>query len=290
MKVSGFTIVRNALIYDYPIVESIKSILPCVDEMVVAVGKSEDDTLGLIQSIGSPKIRIVETVWDDRLREGGRVLAVETDKAKQAIDPASDWCFYIQGDEVLHEKFVPEVLSALERFKNQPEIEGLLFRYLHFYGAYHYQGNSRKWYRKEVRIVRNDPEIHAYRDAQGFRKGLRKLQVAEIDAAIFHYGWVKNPKFQQAKQKNFHKFWHKDEELKKYVSQADAYDYQQIDSLENFNGSHPEVMKNRIALMDWDFQFDPNKRKMRLKDKLLIWFEKWTGYRLFEYKNYQKIK
>ena len=68
MKVTGFSFIRNGVKFDFPIVEAIKSILPICDEFVVAVGKSEDDTLGLIQSIGSPKIKIIETVWDESLR------------------------------------------------------------------------------------------------------------------------------------------------------------------------------------------------------------------------------
>lgn len=101
MKVSGFTFVRNAIKFDYPIVEAIGSILPLCDEVIVAVGKSEDNTLELIRSINDPKIKIIETIWDDTLREGGRVLAEETNKAFDAIDSKSDWCFYIQGDEVI---------------------------------------------------------------------------------------------------------------------------------------------------------------------------------------------
>ncbi|MBM3912615.1 MAG: glycosyltransferase family 2 protein, partial [Sphingomonadales bacterium] len=45
MKVSGFTFIRNAVLLDYPILEAIRSILPLCDEIVVAVGKSEDETL-----------------------------------------------------------------------------------------------------------------------------------------------------------------------------------------------------------------------------------------------------
>ncbi|MDE5606954.1 MAG: hypothetical protein K2I68_06605, partial [Bacteroidales bacterium] len=68
MKVSGFTFIRNAVLYGYPITEAIRSILPLVDEMVVAVGNSDDATEDLIRNIGSNKIRIIRTVWDDRLR------------------------------------------------------------------------------------------------------------------------------------------------------------------------------------------------------------------------------
>ena len=70
MKVSGFTFVRNAVKYDYPVVESIRSILPAVDEFIVNVGRCDDGTLELIRSIRDPKIKIVESVWDETLREG----------------------------------------------------------------------------------------------------------------------------------------------------------------------------------------------------------------------------
>ena len=175
MKISGFTIIRNAVMNDYPIVEAIRSILPVVDEMIVLVGDSSDDTLGLMQSINDPKIRIHRSVWDSGLRSGGSVLAVETNKAFQLIDPESDWAFYIQGDEVVHEKYHPAIKEACIRYKDDERVEGLLFKYLHFYGTYDYVGDSRKWYDHEVRIIRNDKKIAAYKDAQGFRVDERKL-------------------------------------------------------------------------------------------------------------------
>src|SRR5690606_35951354 len=113
MFISGFTFVRNAIQFDYPIVEAINSILPLCDEVIVAVGNSDDDTLQLIQNINSPKIRIIETRWDDSLREGGRVLAEETNKAFDAISPQADWAFYIQGDEVVHEKYHEVIRNAM---------------------------------------------------------------------------------------------------------------------------------------------------------------------------------
>jgi hypothetical protein len=127
MKIAGFTFIRNAVQNDYPIVEAITSILPICDEFVVAVGKSDDATLALIQSIPSDKIRIIETVWDDQQREGGRTFALETDKAYQAISPDTDWAFYIQGDECVHEKDLPVIRQAMETYAADSEVEGLLF-------------------------------------------------------------------------------------------------------------------------------------------------------------------
>ena len=162
MKVSGFTFIRNAIKYDYPIVEAIQSILPLCDEVVVAVGDSEDDTLSLIQNIAPEKIRIVQTQWDDTLREGGKVLAVETDKALQAVDSKSDWCLYIQGDEVLHESGHEEIKKAMLQFKDDERVDGLLLQYRHFYGSYDYVGASANWYRNEIRIIKKNPAIFSF--------------------------------------------------------------------------------------------------------------------------------
>ena len=289
MKVSGFTIVRNAIKYDYPIIEAIQSILPLVDEFIVSVGNSEDKTLELIQSIGSNKIKIIESIWDDNLREGGKVLAIETNKAFDSISKESDWAFYIQADEVIHEKYHLPILESMKRFKDENEVDGLLFNYLHFYGNYEFIGNSRKWYRKEIRIIRNNKNIRSYKDAQGFRINGNKLNVKPIDAYVFHYGWVKNPYHQQEKQKNFHKMWHDDNWMAKNISQADEFDYSTIDSLAEFKGTHPAVLKDRLERMNWKFHFDAQKINLSLKDKLLLLIENKTGWRPGEYKNYKII-
>eukprot|EP00919_Chromeraceae_sp_WS-2016_P074801 GHVR01177019.1.p1 GENE.GHVR01177019.1~~GHVR01177019.1.p1 ORF type:complete len:182 (+),score=8.25 GHVR01177019.1:291-836(+) len=175
MFVSGFTFIRNAVKLDYPVSEAIRSILPVVDEMVVAVGNSDDATRDLILSLGD-KIRIIDTTWDDSLREGGKVLAVETNKAFDAVGKQADWCVYIQGDECIHEKYHSEIRAKMEQFKDDNRVEGLLLDYAHFYGSYDYLGDSRTWYRKEIRIIRNDKHIRSYRDAQGFRKEGKKTK------------------------------------------------------------------------------------------------------------------
>ncbi|MBK7683767.1 MAG: glycosyltransferase family 2 protein [Bacteroidia bacterium] len=288
MFVSGFTFVRNAVKFDYPVKESILSLLPLVDELIVCLGNSDDTTADLIQSINSPKIKIVSSVWDDSLREGGRVLAVETDKALAAVSPQADWCIYLQADEVIHENDYLVIRAAMEEFKSDPKVEGLLFNYIHFYGSYHYVGNSRKWYRHEVRIIRNDRKIHSYKDAQGFRKDDRPLKVKKIKARIFHYGWVKNPAHQTEKQKSFHRLWHSDEKVKAKVKE-ELFDYSEIDSLEEFTSTHPAPMKIRIENMDWVFYYDTRQNKLSFKNKILQFVEKQTGKRLFEYRNYRVI-
>jgi len=289
MKVTGFTFIRNALIYDYPVVEAIRSILPVCDDFVVAVGNSDDATLELIRQIDPAKIKIVETVWDDKLREGGRVLALETDKAYQAIGNDSDWAFYIQGDEVVHEKYLEPIRQAMMKWKDHLAVDGLLFNYLHFYGSYDYVGSSGKWYPHEIRVVRKSDIIYSYRDAQGFRKGEnQKLHVKPVDAYVYHYGWVKEPAAMQRKQENFNKLWHSDNWVDKNVVKSNEFDYSGIDALELFQGTHPQVMLDRIAKKNWKFDYDLSFSNLSMKDHFKKWLRKYTGIEI-GYKNYKRI-
>ena len=291
MKISGFTIVRNAVLYDYPIVEAITSILPVVDEMIVLVGDSEDNTEELIRSIQSDKIKIHHSVWDENLKKGGVVLAIETDKAFQLISPESDWAFYIQADEVIHEKYHDTIRRTSLLYKDDKRVEGLLFNYLHFYGTYDYVADSRKWYHKEVRIIRNDKGIHAYRDAQGFRRGVKKIKVKPVDAMVYHYGWVKNPKKMKEKLKKIQELWIDTVNDPANIERrsGEIFDFNAFDSLKYFDSEHPSVMKKRIREKNWDVALDISKKKFSFKEKLLYWYEKKTGKRLFDFRNYKII-
>lgn len=289
MKISGFTFVRNAIKFDYPIIEAITSILPICDEFIVNVGNSEDDTLELIQGIPSDKIVIVQSVWDDSLRTGGRVLAQQTNIALSHC--TGDWCFYIQGDEVVHERYLPAVEKAAEKYLSDHRVEGLLFKYIHFYGTYDFIGASRRWYRQEVRMIRNGCNICSYKDAQGFRANNKKLPVKRVNAYINHYGWVKPPEVQQAKQKSFNKLWHSDEWVKNEVGAEEEFDYSKIDLLVPFTDTHPAVMKERLSRSNWKINYDPELAKKNLSTKHLILnkIENLTGYRLGEYKNFRVL-
>jgi glycosyltransferase involved in cell wall biosynthesis len=289
MRVAGFTFIRNAVKYDYPIMEAILSVLPLCDEFVVAVGNSDDGTRDLINSICSPKIRIIDTIWDESLREGGRVLAVETEKAFAAISEPADWALYIQGDEVIHEKYLSAIKDAMLKWKDHPEVEGLLLNWLHFYGSYDFTGDSRRWYKREVRVVRHSPKISSFRDAQGFRYDKRLIRVKAVDAFVYHYGWVKPPEQQQMKQEYFNKLWHDDDWVEKNVPRQSSFDYSKIDSLAHFTGTHPAVMLPRIRRCNWKFDFDPTEKKFSLMSRILYKIEKSTGYRIGEYKNFKKI-
>ena len=295
MKVSGFTFVKNAIKYGYPVVESITSILPIVDEMIVCLGDSEDETNKLIESISADKIKIIHSVWDNSLREGGQVLAVETDKAMDATAIDSDWLFYIQADEVLHEQYHPVLLAAMEKYKDDKRVEGLLFNYHHFYGSYKFIGDGRGWYSKEIRIIRNQKDIRSYRDAQGFRwKDGRKLNVKLIDAYIYHYGWVRNPVTMLRKYYAFGKLWdgviRENEEEALTDKKNEHFDYSKVDSVFVFTGTHPVVMKDLVSKEDWTVEMDVHKKNFKnTKHRILYFLWQNFGWRPFEYSNYKKV-
>ena len=294
MKVSGFTFVKNAVKYGYPVVESIRSVLPIVDEMIVSLGDSEDETNELVASIGSDKIKIIHSVWDNSLREGGKVLAAETDKAMDATAADSDWLFYIQADEVLHEQYHSVILNAMQQYKDDERVEGLLFNYHHFYGSYKFIGDGRSWYSKEIRVIRNNPKIRSWLDAQGFRVEGRKLNVKQIDAYIYHYGWVRNPVAMQRKYADFSNLWNEGEaheqRMKELKMKATEFDYSNIDSVTLFNGTHPAVMKDLVSKEDWNFDMDVQQKNFKnTKHRLLYFLWKNFGWRPFEYQNYKRI-
>jgi hypothetical protein len=290
MKVTGFTFIRDAVKYDYPIVEAIKSILPLCNDFVVAVGNCDDGTERLIRDIDVEKIKVISTVWDDspEMKKLGEVFASETNKAFREVPPDSDWAFYIQGDEVIHEKYLDTIYSEMEKWKDNRMVDGLLFNYLHFYGSYDYVGVSQRWYRHEIRIIRNDKSIYSFRDAQGFRKGdNKKLNVKPVNAYVYHYGWVKEPAVMMKKMKNASTFYENINWIHK-LGECLTYDYSSIDALKLFTGSHPRVMMEHINRKNWTFDHDPSFNRLSLKYKGKLFLKKYLGLNTF-YENYTII-
>ncbi len=245
MKISGFTFCRNAIKYDYPIVESIQSILPIVDEFIVNIGNSEDETLKLIQSIGDPKIRIIESVWDESLKKDGLIFSQQTNIALRQC--TGDWAFYLQADEVVHEDDLPGLVQTMEKALPKRDLLGLSFRYLHFYGDYY---SINPWfYRRAVRIIRNNGEVESFGDAVGFCiKSTNEFlhpkdnrRCLPSGARIFHYSYVKNPRVLVEKVRYQASRHHGDEipEDQARKLEKDRYEFDQYDILKEFKGSHP---------------------------------------------------
>jgi hypothetical protein len=286
VRVSGFTIVRNAIKLDFPVEASIRSILPICDEVVVNVGRSEDETLELVRSIRDPKIRILETEWDMTRRN--TVLGFETQRAMRAC--LHPWGVYIQADEVLHERGAEELADAMRAADMDRRIEGLLVRYVHFYGGFDTVATHRRWYRREVRVVRLAPEldIRPYQGAQGFRVGPgdRKIRARLTAAEMFHYGWARPSKALREKRdlgRTMYPWRNADASLPLLAW---------MPGIQPFTGTHPAAARHWIDARRHDPERVIAPRRFRwrfLRYYISSAIERMTGIRVFEFRNYEIV-
>ena len=262
MRISGFTFVRNGLELDYPFAQSIRSLLPVVDEMVVNVPDSEDDTLDAVRSIDDPKLKVFTSDWDESLREGGRILALQTNRALERC--SGDWAFYLQADELVHEADHASIRDAARLHLDRPGVDGLLFRFLHFEGGYHLTNPFR--YRRQIRIVRNDGTNTSWGDACGFRKtDGRRLRARRVSASIYHYGWARDPQKLVQKNRELERLYHDDAYIRSKYDAAPAAANPELAVCVPFRGSHPVQMAERVRAADWSVREPPSRLPLLLR-------------------------
>ncbi|VAX36969.1 Acetyl-coenzyme A synthetase [hydrothermal vent metagenome] len=276
MKISGFTIARNAVKFNYPILESIHSILPICDEFIVNVGDSKDDTLGLIQSIKSDKIRIIQNTWD--MTMGKEVLSYQTNLALKEC--SGDWAFYLQTDEVIHEDDLPKLKHLMQQYVTDETIDALRFKWLHFYGSYHRYRIDSGWYQKQDRIVRNNGQVESFGDAFGFqRKDGKSINRKNTQCLLYHYGWVQPQEVMAQRRVNAEKIGFvqlKDNE------RQEQYTYGDLSRFHPYFGSHPKVMSKKVS----DHAMSQQDQKAK---KQQYWYHpgQWFNWR---YKTGKRVK
>jgi len=315
MKISGFSMVKNATKLYYPMKAAVESILPIVDEFVIALGDcdADDTTRQELESIQSEKVKIIDTTWDLQAYPRGMENAHQTDIAKNHC--SGDWLFYLQADEVIHEKYLPEIQAKCAKYLDDGRVEGFLFKYKHFWGDYDHYHISHGWYPHEIRIIRNEPDIHSWESAQSFRRipnfdgknyrqqeNTYKLKVIELDAYVYHYGWVRPPHYMQNKKQaldTVHKGSQKVAEM--YKNAPQDFDYGPLDQLAVFKETHPKVMQEWIARFDWKSQLqyggkpNPNRKKHkheRCKYRLITFVERHLlgGRQIGGFRNYVRLQ
>jgi len=276
MKVSGFTFIRNGEMLGYPFIESIQSALPILDEFVIAVGQSDDQTLQRIQSIGNKKIRIVETNWNVAMQDRGFVYAQQ--KMIAQYNCTGDWAFYLEGDEVLHEKDLDTILDSMQRHLNNPEVEALYFDYFHFYGKPDQIGIA--GYRRAPRIIRNtirnySPDGLFFVVMDKNKKG-RYPKAAHAGCSIYHYGHARRTEQNDMKRKQVSRFWGEN-------NPETFSTYGNIDpaELRPFTESHPAIMNQWLEnSAEKNFSLNPDY-KITLKDRkhrIRFWLYEQLGW------------
>ncbi len=298
MKISGFSYVRNGFDYGVPFIEAIKSALPICDEFIIAVGDSTDGTREAIVNLNSDKIKIIDTNWDSNLKTGGQIFAQQTNIALDQI--TGDWAFHIQADEVIHENQISNIKKAIEQFDGDSHVEGFILPFLHFWGGYNYYRNTRRVHNFEVRIFRHHLGVRSYRDSQGFRKYTsieayqngsekgKKLRVKLIDATVYHYNGVRPPVSFRKKAQMFGEQYHDKEAVEKQLTKTN-YDWNNVDRVVLFKGTHPCYMHEKVNHQNWEYTFDKSKAKWKLKDRFIQPIEDIIGFKIGEYKNYNLI-
>ena len=285
---SGFTIVRNAVKLDFPIIPAIRSVLEVCDEVVVNVGKSEDETRDLVAAVRDPRVRILDSVWD--FTKKNEMLSHETLKAMAAC--RGQWGIYIQADEVLHEDGARILKDRTTAWDADERVEGLLVQYQHFYGGFDLVATNRRWYRREVRCIRLDRDIRPYQGAQGFRVGPtnRKIRARATDAVMFHYGWARPARAIKEKLEISKTIYPWSRERSAQEQERGYLEW--LPLLKPFTGSHPRAALDwvRERMIDPERKIGPRRFKPEhLRFYLSDWIERLTGERVFEFRNYRLV-
>jgi glycosyltransferase involved in cell wall biosynthesis len=291
MKISGFTFLRNAQKFGYPFVESIRSILPIVDEFVVALGPCDDNTEEMVRGIGDPKIRIIPTQWNERIRNDYSLkgFVYGQQKSIALFNCTGDWAFYLEGDEVVHENDLPKIRAAMEKYLDDEKVEALVFDYLHFYGNANTYAWSPAWYRTAPRILRNTIPAWAPKGlfflVMADHKRGRYPRAAHTGATIYHYGWLKTEQQITMRKQSVAKFWSNNPRPPVVYADIDP----QI--LRRFSGTHPLVAQNWLPPADGLFQADPNHKltSREKKHRMMLKLEQWFGFR-FNKKHYRRVR
>jgi hypothetical protein len=291
MKVSGFTFLRNGQRLGYPFVESIRSVLPLVDEFVIALGPCDDGTEAMLRALNEPKLRLIPTQWNERLRPDYSVkgFVYGQQKSIALFNCTGDWAFYLEADEVVHEADLPKIRAAMERHLPDERVEALAFDYLHFYGNKNTIAWSPGWYRSEVRILRNtipawSSEALFFNVVTGHKRS-RYPRAAQVGATIYHYGWVRSEAQMNAKSASVLKYWE--------ANAPKPIDYSAIDArvLRPFTGQHPAVMRAWLPPAEGLFQADPNHvlTRREKKHRRMLWLEEKLGWK-FNRRHYQPVE
>ena len=287
MKVSGFTFLRNGSLLGYPYVESIRSALPLCDEFVVAVGESEDDTLERLRAMNEPKLRLIETRWNERMQDRGYVYAQQ--KMIAQFNCGGDWAFYLEGDEVLHERDLDSVRGAMQHHLGDARVEALVFDYHHFYGSPDWVAVGPGWYRRAPRIIRNtirnySPDGLFFVVMDRNKRG-RYPRAALAGATLYHYGHVRSIAAMREKNARVGKYWKHDHLL----FQGYSIDPRQ---LAPFRGEHPAAARDWLATQaERHYAPDPAYRPTRrdLKHRRMMALERWFGWELSK-KHYRLVR
>lgn len=262
VKLSAFTIIKNAILFDYPIVESMKSILPTVDEYIVNVGICNDGTKEMLERefADEPKVKMFDSEWEGK-EYGTTFFSHQTQLTLDKCE--GDWVVYLQADEAIHEYDRPRIRKWIARAEAEGA-QGLTLEYLHF--AKNPQTVKRTYkdgfdaYDREIRVFRNDGNLFSFGDGQSFsfledyldprgpQPALHRAErFLDTDIKVYHYGYLRDGKKLLQKKRYLDGFYKVSEPGREdRIEEADGeYSFDE-NSLKPCNEPHPATMHDRL--------------------------------------------
>lgn len=252
-KFSVYTIIKNAIVNAYPVIQSINSILPIADEVVVNLGDSTDSTKGLMHKAydGIEKVKMLDSIWENR-DQGVKFLTSQSNLAQSKCK--NEICIYLQSDECVHENDYEKILNTVKTLQERKDLLGAIVKFHHYDGDF--VSLNMQSYQEEVRIIKKG-QLLSIGDAQSF--GIinqnniipilaRRDLLLETNITWHHFGWARPPKNMMDKLKSFDSYYHNDEWLKNtYKDEAikhpnGEYNYGSRDNHIINSGTLPAVM------------------------------------------------
>jgi len=155
LDISGYTTTYNCVNQNYPFIESVTSMLNCLDEVIVVDGGSTDGTLEKLQQLSNEnnKLKVVSNPrdWSD-----SRSAVFDGDqKAVARRYCTGDLCWQMDVDEIIHENDYQKIRELVKHVHKSNQVIALPV--IEFWGAnkkVRIDINPWKW-----RLSRNYPHI-----------------------------------------------------------------------------------------------------------------------------------
>lgn len=196
-RLGGTQFVIDGLKYDYCFAESIRSLQEFCNEVVVIDAGSKDGTVEVLKTLENEKTKIIyldREEWDSL--HGWAKLNHFSNKAISEL--TTEWNFYQQSDEVVHESCYKDIRQAIE----QPGIEAFLVTRINLWSTpfqmLNVTGNRNPCSTQVIRLAKSNYMTGG--DAESIYATPSAAYVNNI--RLYHFGFVRDKNIHADKIRN----------------------------------------------------------------------------------------
>lgn len=265
-RLSAYSYLYQGVAFDYPFIESLQSVLPVVDELVVTYAEPcPDGTYEQLLRLAAhyPQLRLLPSrLWTapDKPLDGSLIRQA----AEEAMAACTgDWLWHLQADEVYSNADAKKV-RELVNVSHHQDVHGFIFNVLHFYGDANTvvgpQGAAAGWYLQCVRLSRKGAGQHegdAWTQSliPAVAHGLRRT-----DITLYHYGHLRQAAVAEDKNRFMYSLYRADGQRPAHFVRPEQTQH----CLVPFDGQHPESMAPRLARQRLQSQLAARPKKPRI--------------------------